>query len=448
MGYRHHGHGFGDCYWHHSHRHHFHHYKQDYAFGTRGDDVLYGSDRSSTLFGRKGNDELFGNGGNDRLFGGSGNDQLFGGDGRDRLEGGRGNDLLDGGAGNDRLDGGCGNDELLGGDGNDRLYGGRGDDLLDGGAGNDRLFGGRGDDIAVYTLAENAENGGCGGGDFYDGGKGHDVLRLILTAEELADPDVQADIAAFEDFLADNPGGCGRNGAVFKFTSFDLTVRNFEALEIEEDGTPPAGNNNTPPVGVDDVPLNGVVYLIGEDTTLEIVDAAAGVLGNDTDADGDPLSAILVTGPSHGTLSLNADGTFSYTPEADYNGTDGFTYRASDGAGESEPTSVAIEVTPVNDAPRMVGQPDWGPVTPYQNIRIDILSLYAPGPADESNQTIDFELEADVFFTPYGVAGKTAESTISYTPFSVPPSGYDSFEYTVFDDAGGATTAVLQIDVI
>ena len=37
MGYRHHGHGFGDCYWHHSYRHHFHHHKQDYAFGTRGD---------------------------------------------------------------------------------------------------------------------------------------------------------------------------------------------------------------------------------------------------------------------------------------------------------------------------------------------------------------------------------------------------------------------------
>ena len=56
------------------------------------------------------------------------------------------------------------------------------------------------------------------------------------------------------------------------------------------------------------------------------------MLGNDTDPDGDTLTAAVVdSAPSHGTLTLNADGSFTYTPAANFNGTDSFTYRASDG---------------------------------------------------------------------------------------------------------------------
>ena len=54
-----------------------------------------------------------------------------------------------------------------------------------------------------------------------------------------------------------------------------------------------------------------------------------GVLGNDSDAEGDSLSAMVVTGPAHGSLTLNADGSLSYTPDANYHGADSFTYRAT-----------------------------------------------------------------------------------------------------------------------
>ena len=64
-----------------------------------------------------------------------------------------------------------------------------------------------------------------------------------------------------------------------------------------------------------------------EDSPVTV--AAPGVLGNDTDVNGDVLSAALVTGPSHGTLELEADGGFTYAPAADYHGPDSFTYRAS-----------------------------------------------------------------------------------------------------------------------
>jgi len=71
---------------------------------------------------------------------------------------------------------------------------------------------------------------------------------------------------------------------------------------------------------------------------------ADGILVNDTDIEGDLLSAILMSGPSNGTLDLLSNGTFSYTPNAGFTGTDTFTYRASDGAAQSNTATVTITV--------------------------------------------------------------------------------------------------------
>ena len=78
------------------------------------------------------------------------------------------------------------------------------------------------------------------------------------------------------------------------------------------------------------------------------------VLSNDTDADGNSLTASLVAGPTHGSLTLNPDGSFSYTPAASYNGTDSFTYTASDGTATSTVATVSITVVD-NVAPTAVG---------------------------------------------------------------------------------------------
>src|SRR5205814_1952664 len=90
-------------------------------------------------------------------------------------------------------------------------------------------------------------------------------------------------------------------------------------------------------------------YSVAEDNNLTV--AAAGVLANDSDVDGDPLTAVLDSGPSHGNLTLNGNGSFTYTPAANYNGADSFTYHASDGSLSSNSATVAITITPVNDAP-------------------------------------------------------------------------------------------------
>jgi Ca2+-binding RTX toxin-like protein len=72
-----------------------------------------------------------------------------------------------------------------------------------------------------------------------------------------------------------------------------------------------------------------------------------GVLANDSDADHDPLSAVLVTGPQHGALTLRADGSFAYTPDRTYFGPDSFTYKANDGTLNSATTTVSLVVTAV-----------------------------------------------------------------------------------------------------
>lgn len=82
---------------------------------------------------------------------------------------------------------------------------------------------------------------------------------------------------------------------------------------------------------------------IGADTPLVV--GAPGVLGNDTDPDGNTLTASVVTGPAHGTLTLNADGSFSYQPESAYVGSDSFTYKATDGKDDTNVATVTISVS-------------------------------------------------------------------------------------------------------
>ncbi len=85
------------------------------------------------------------------------------------------------------------------------------------------------------------------------------------------------------------------------------------------------------------------------------------MLANDTDVEGDPLTAVLVDTPQHGTLTLNADGSFTYTPDANFNGTDSFTYKANDGQADTNAATVTITVNPVNDPPVAVNDSVYAP---------------------------------------------------------------------------------------
>ncbi|MGF1498799.1 MAG: tandem-95 repeat protein [Elainellaceae cyanobacterium] len=117
--------------------------------------------------------------------------------------------------------------------------------------------------------------------------------------------------------------------------------------ESEPTPEPPTSpSQNSIPVAQNDT------YDLDEDTTLQ-VGISDGLLSNDQDGDDDSLTAMVVEQPANGSLNLNANGSFSYTPNPNFNGSDHFTYMVNDGQANSNPVKVSLNVSPVNDEPQL-----------------------------------------------------------------------------------------------
>ena len=186
------------------------------------------------------------------------------------------------------------------------------------------------------------------------------------------------------------------------------------------------GGANSPPAA------SGDAHSVDEDATLNV--SAPGVLGNDFDPDGDALAAVLVSAPSSGSLTLNPDGSFGYTPEPDFHGSDSFTYKASDGMLDSNPATVSLTVQPVNDAP----------VADSQSV------------ATDNETTLAVTLTAsDVDGDPlsYTVVSGPSHGSLSGVPPELtytPNEGHvgdDSFTFVVNDGQADSNTAAVSIAV-
>ncbi len=190
---------------------------------------------------------------------------------------------------------------------------------------------------------------------------------------------------------------------------------------------------NHPPQGSADS------YSVNAGQTLTV--SAPGVLGNDTDPDGDPLSAALVSGASHGTASLNGDGSFSYTPAASFTGTDSFTYTVSDGQASDGPITVMITVSGSiggNHPPQ--GSPDSYSVSAGQT-----LTVSAPGLlANDTDPDGDALSVASSGSPSHGTQSISADGWFSYTP-DAGFTGTDSFPYYVTD--GQATDGPITVTI-
>jgi VCBS repeat-containing protein len=109
---------------------------------------------------------------------------------------------------------------------------------------------------------------------------------------------------------------------------------------------------NTPPVANDDV--YNLTAVLG--TVLPLSVGAPGVLANDTDTNHDALTAVLVSTPSHGSLSFNANGSFTYSPDLLYSGSDSFTYQANDGISLGNVATVYFNIALLNQPPVAANQ--------------------------------------------------------------------------------------------
>lgn len=129
---------------------------------------------------------------------------------------------------------------------------------------------------------------------------------------------------------------------------FDEENESFDIILLSADGATinPAADSAVITIFDDDTSpvANDDTYTTGEDTALII--PVSGVLANDTDADGDVLNTISNTAPSNGSVTLNADGSFTYVPDANFNGTDSFEYTITDGYNAPSTATVTINITP------------------------------------------------------------------------------------------------------
>ncbi|WP_372490092.1 Ig-like domain-containing protein [Chitinophaga sedimenti] len=191
---------------------------------------------------------------------------------------------------------------------------------------------------------------------------------------------------------------------------------------------------NDAPVAVDDN------YTLNEDAPITV--NAPGVLSNDSDVDGDPLTVAVVAGPQHGTLTLNANGSFTYTPAANYNGTDQFTYRVCDnGAPQRCDTGlVTFTINPVNDAP--VAGDDT-----YTIAEDGTLTVAAPGVLTNDSDVDGNPLTVSVLANPaHGTLTLNSNGSFVYTP-AANYNGPDAYSYRVCDNAGACDTGLVSFTV-
>ena len=189
--------------------------------------------------------------------------------------------------------------------------------------------------------------------------------------------------------------------------------------------------SNAPPVVEPDS------YSVAENGVLTIT--ARGVLANDTDPDGDAITAVEGSKPVHGVLVLNANGSFIYTPAHNYRGLDSFTYRAFDGMDYSVEATVTITVGS-NTAPIVTADS-------YATERDTLLTIVAPGVlGNDEDPDNDSMTAVIVSVTAHGFIFLNANGSFTYTPDDG-FVGIDSFTYMAFDGMEYSPVATVTIAV-
>lgn len=209
-----------------------------------------------------------------------------------------------------------------------------------------------------------------------------------------------------------------------------FTYHAYDGMETSDTVTVTLNVINTAPVAYGDG------YQTNRNTQLVV--AAPGVLGNDTDPNFDPLTAVKDSDPSNGTVTLNADGSFTYTPAPGYIGSDSFTYHANDGLADSGVRTVSINV--VNHAPVAVNN-TYGTGIGVQ------LTVSAPGvlgnDTDGDGDTLTALKDSD---PSHGTVTLSINGSFVYTPTGG-YSGLDTFTYHARDGLADSNVATVTINV-
>ena len=259
--------------------------------------------------------------------------------------------------------------------------------------------------LNAVSFTNNLASGGTGGSNFNgDGtggnGQGRGGAIFVLNTLTNSNGNNQGLPTSLPTISATNVTGGGNSAADDTGTSTDNDNIYGASVTFQPPNSAPVANNDS--------------FTTNEDTPLTVA-ATVGVLANDTDADGNALTANLVTGPSNGTLTFASNGSFTYTPNANFNGTDSFTYRANDGTVSSTTAAtVSLTVNAVNDAP-IVANPLSNQSSPEDTAVNFTLPANTFSDVDNPTLTLSAAL-ADNTALPAWLSFNAATGTFSGTP--------------------------------
>jgi hypothetical protein len=253
-----------------------------------------------------------------------------------------------------------------------------------------------------------------------------------VTIDVLAnDTDVENDLLLITNTATTNGTAAIKGGTAIVFTPATNFYGTVVFSYTISDGVYTATSSVTVTViSVNDAPpvANDENYTVAEDTLLTV--AAPGILGNDTDVDGDPKTALLVSGVSAGTLTFNTNGSFTYKPNTNFYGTDNFSYRATDGIAFGNLAIVTITVMPVNDVPLPLNDA----TNTLEDTSVTVPVLVNDGDVEGTALTIT------------STSTTNGSAIISGTNIVFTPStnfnGVAVFSYTVSDGTNSATASV------
>lgn len=257
------------------------------------------------------------------------------------------------------------------------------------------------------------------------GEQGGRVLNIVGSQEEVLNPDVTGD----QDRTIEVQGDQVRISGTWD-ASDDGTDPNELASAIlnTEEGADAPLYVNVHTSGNPGGEIRG--QLVGDPIP-------GGVLENDTDADGDPLTASVETAPSNGSLTLNSDGSFTYIPLNDYSGTDSFTYTVSDDQAGTDQASVVIEVESTNDAPQFASViQDTTAFTEQE------LTIAVPANAGDDGDVVSFSL-ADTTEN----AGIDEAGTFTFEPDADQRDSTYTFTVVATDTSGLAAAQSFDVNV-
>lgn len=358
-------------------------------------------------------------------------------DSKNQLKGSKIDEILNGTAMSEKIDAKVGNDTSLGGAGNDWVKGGPGDDLLDGGVGNDTVDGGAGNDRLQYVVSDNT-----GAEDVYDGGSGTNTLILNMTRAEWMRDDIQADLAAFLQFLASEaPNANGQMSSKgFTFASLDLQVRRVSGVEVFVDGVAQDPRDENV-IAVDDIAI----------AATEHSELSGNLAANDFIPDL-MRTVELVDGPTEGNLLLDTDGTWHYDPGMAFdalaqgeNTIVEFIYRISDADRDSDTATVTLTINGTNDTP--VATDDTGSTDENEILQIAVLDNDTDVDASDTHTVTQASI----------VSGLGAVTIVDNSIRWAPGTDYDNLAlgdtatvhvaYTIKDNHAATDEGVLAIKV-